>query len=190
MKIKGILLIGTKDFIVNRYGEEKWQELLNNLPERSRLPLKRMILPGGLYDISVYTDLNLLADKLLGKGDGSILEEIGATTAEDSLNLYESVFKNKLTSPEDALKNMVPLLAKMLFEEMESDTIKVENSYGEYVLRGKILEDKDFAFLLARRTIGWIKEVFKKIGVITEKVDYEIGEDGKGKFLRLRIWWK
>ena len=70
MRIKGILLIGTKEFIVRNYGEKKWEEFLKTLPDHIAEPLSKIILPGGLYDLELYTTLNLETDRYFGTGDG------------------------------------------------------------------------------------------------------------------------
>ncbi len=189
MKIKGILLIGTKEFIVRNYGEREWEKFLDTLPDNVSAPLRKIILPGGLYDLQLYTVLNKEADRYFGSGDGKLLETIGRTTADESMELYASVFKRKLASPEEAIDGLVPLLANMLFENLETESINIRKGGATYTLRGRILEDEDFAEILGKRSIGWIEEILSKIGTIAVAT-YTYGRDEKGPFLTLEIKWE
>ncbi len=189
VKIKGILLIGTKEFITKSFGEKKWEEFLKTLPDHIVEPLKKIILPGGLYDLEIYTALNIEADKYFGTGDGKLLETIGKTTAEESMELYSSVFKRRLKTPRDMLEGLVPLLAKMLFEEIEAEDIEVATNEARYTLRGKFLNDPAFVEVLGKRSIGWIEEIFSKMGK-KASANFLSGRDEKGPFITFEIRWE
>ena len=105
------------------------------------------------------------------------------------MELYHSVFKRKLKTPADAIEGLVPLLAKMLFEDLEPEKIEVKSNSAKYILRGKMLEDNIFADILGKRSIGWIEEVLSRIGK-TAIATYTYGKDEKGPFLTFDIKWE
>jgi hypothetical protein len=189
LKVKGILITSTKEYIRKKYGEESWEKILDVLPQDKVKALNRVLLPGGLYDQDIYISLNKAIVDVIGKGDESFLETVGAETAEESIKLYDIVFKRKLKTPEETLEGLVPLLADTLFEGLTPD-VKIGKGYGEYTLTGEPLKDGDFTKILLLRSIGWIRKVFEKIGTPITKLEHETGETEKAPYIKFKIWWE
>ena len=190
MEVKGILITGTMDYLKKRFGEDSWNKFVKFLPEHIQKTLNGVLLPGGKYDSKIYIELNLEADKFFGKGDGKLLEDIGASTAEQSIELYHSIVNKKLKSPADAIQDLVPLLAKMLFENLESDDFFVDTGYGRYQIKGTALNDSKFTEVLAKRSVGWIREVLSKTGVSIIKSNYQFHKDPVEPSLSFEFWWE
>ncbi len=190
MEVKGILITSTRDYLKKKFGVAMWNEFVETLPKGIREKADKLLLPGGMYDSEIYVKLSLEADKFFGEGDGKLLEEIGAATADQSIELYHSIFKRKLKTPQEAITGLVPLLAKMLFEEMESEEIKVEDGYVMFKLKGPSLHDPDFAEVLARRSIGWMKEILSLVGVILKNSNFDYNDDSLNPYLKFEFWWE
>ncbi|GEM_PF-6842653 len=188
MKIKGVLLTGTVDYIKNRFGNDGWEKVLENLPEKISAQLKKIILPGGYYDAEIYIQLHKVLRDLFDT-DGKLWQDIGKSTAEASMELYSSVFKKKLTTPVDAVKGLVPLLADMLFGGIKPEIYQPGDNTIVYILRGTPIGENDFTKILAERSVGWINEVFYLVNTPVRNVEYEIGKDEKGNYLKFTIEW-
>jgi hypothetical protein len=85
-KTKAIHLKHLTQFVHERGGEVAWQKIMDALAERDREVLGTYILPGAWIDYGFWWRLLTAADRVLGRGDGKIIREIGAYDAHQSLN--------------------------------------------------------------------------------------------------------
>jgi hypothetical protein len=83
--LKGIGFINSRHFVESKFGSNKWQEVLGSL-SRDDADIVRGASAVGWYDAYVFGRLLRAIDTICGKGDLSLMKEIGAYEAEQDFN--------------------------------------------------------------------------------------------------------
>ena len=98
-QIKGMAIAGTFELIKSRYGQEVFQQVLNELSEEDRQILGRTILPSIWYSLKAFNNFLKAEVKIIYKGDSSKLQKGSEEIVNNQLKgIYK--FFVKLGSPE------------------------------------------------------------------------------------------
>lgn len=96
-KTKGVGFSNVKAFASEHYGEQGWDAVLASLSDADREEMLAVV-PVGWYSLSLYARLIRAVDQVHGKGDLSLLEQIGRYEAQHDLTYVQRIFL-KLANP-------------------------------------------------------------------------------------------
>jgi hypothetical protein len=96
MNTRGICFLNVRQFVVTKYDLGKWEQVLALLTDADR-GLVRKAAGVGWYDIRAFGRLLRAVDQACGRGDYSMLKEIGAYEAEADFGRTLRVFLHVLS---------------------------------------------------------------------------------------------
>ena len=97
MRVKGNIIKAREAFVIERYGEQAWKDVLASLPPEDQKVFGGMILNIGWFDLAAAMRLDEAIVRVLGRGDARLFEEMGRASARENLG---GVHQN-LLSPGD-----------------------------------------------------------------------------------------
>lgn len=115
MRVKGTILLARRAFVVQRFGEEGWERVLQALPAEEGESLKHRLSPVGWYPFSLSQALDAAVVKVLGKGSSTVFEQMGASSARDNL---ATVHKDLLVVGDpQAFMKRAPIVYKFYYDK-------------------------------------------------------------------------
>jgi hypothetical protein len=148
---KGICFVNIRHFVKDKFGDEMWERVLAALNEADR---DIAITVGALawYDVTVFGRLLRTVDKVCGKGDLSLIKEIGRYEAEHDFNRTVRLFL-RAVDPVSLIK-----MGQRLWSHFQSSgEIDIEEVPGgiNAVVNGWVTDEAQCVELLAyvQRTI-------------------------------------
>ena len=184
MKIKGLILLARKDFVLDQFGKKAWDKVLDALPPQDQEILTGMILTATWYPFEMGERLDNAVVKILGKGKKAIFEEIGAKSAKRSLNTIHKAF----LEPRDP---HVFMSKSNVIYNFYYDT-----GYREYEKTGPCsgvmttYEAETFSVPDCLTVIGWYKEALKMCGAKNIKVVEKECRAKGGSCCRYEFKWE
>jgi hypothetical protein len=133
---RGVNFLYTKQFIVNKYGIEQWEQLLQSLPEEARKIWSGAILPVQEHHFALYKELIFALSDKSTMDKGSELSSIYEYIADNSLNKLYKVFFS-FAKPQFVIKNY-PKLWQRFFNTGQVEVPVSEN--GHAILKFKLPE--------------------------------------------------
>ncbi len=85
MRVKGAVLLARRVFVLEEHGEEAWQAVLAELPEKDRELLGGFVLTASWYPFELNERLDAAVVQQVGGGDPAIFKQIGAWSAKKNL---------------------------------------------------------------------------------------------------------
>lgn len=82
---KGIAVLARVKWVQVHHGAEGSRRFLEALSPATRDALERHVLPHGWAPMEHFIELNVVADRLFGKGDLALCRELGAWAAQENL---------------------------------------------------------------------------------------------------------
>ncbi|MFQ5766414.1 MAG: hypothetical protein ACE5ID_00290 [Acidobacteriota bacterium] len=83
--VKGSNLLSRMQFVIDRFGPEAWEKVLNALPNGEGARLSPRILPSSWYPFTLYNHLDMAICQVLAGGKLGICQEMGADSARRAL---------------------------------------------------------------------------------------------------------
>lgn len=158
MKIKGLILQARKDFVVDHFGEDAWEQVLGGLPASDQEILKDILLTAKWYSFEIGSRLDEAIFKELGRGNERVFEDIGAKSAQRSLT---KIHKSFLTPGDpQAFMRKANVIYKFFYN----------TGFREYERTGPnsgvitTYESETFSAPDCLTVIGWYKEALKLCG--------------------------
>ncbi len=96
-KTKGVGFTNVRAFTIERFGDAGWASLLEKIPAEDRSEIQS-IIPMGWYSLSLYARLIRVLDKVHGRGDLSMMKDLGRFEAENDLKTIHRIFL-RFTNP-------------------------------------------------------------------------------------------
>jgi predicted hydrocarbon binding protein len=90
-QMKGIGFANVHAYVQNKHSEAKWAQVLATLPKEDGRIVGSAVAVGW-YDVGLFGRLLRAVDKVCGRGDLQLMEEIGRFEAEQDLNRVLRVF--------------------------------------------------------------------------------------------------
>lgn len=185
MKVKGVSIISTKEFVIGKFGQEGYTKWLNALPQASAklmedTPLASVWYP---FDIGMLEPTKVLCDVFYeGRFQGA--EEIGAYSAEKSLRGIYKVFV-RVASPDTLLKR-----AAQLFQSYYSPSnIEIENvAKNHYIIRFSEFDPP--SPFIEYRVIGWIIKALEICGAKNIRMSVKKHAKVRTEFSELIVKWE
>ncbi len=172
---KGPNFIYTKQFIIQQYGENQWQMLINNLSPAHRAVWLESHNLNKIYPFPAFKELVALFSEMTQESSQERTAEIYAYIADRSLNSVYKMFFN-MTSPAFVLKNY-PKLWKKFFN---TGTVSVPIIQQYYAMINFDLPDI-FEDWLPPACLGYSKKAVELAGGrnLSQKLNSKIKkEDG------------
>lgn len=82
---KGLILSTRLRYVQEKHGEAGARQLVEQLAPQTQALLERHVLPHEWVPFSAFIDVNVVADRLFGKGDLALCREMGAWSATANL---------------------------------------------------------------------------------------------------------
>lgn len=161
MKVKGILLKGFKEFVIENYGEEGLNKLQEVLSENSKKLLKAPLMDAANYDGTLFLEINRKICEVFGEGKPEFARKLGAFSARKSVRGPFKFILKLATIPwalrrgENIYKMYYPNMGKLKI-------IKIDEEKNERIISIEDVPFKDPYF--EERIAGWIEEMGKILG--------------------------
>ncbi len=158
MQIKGFILHSRKEFVIENFGIDRWNEVVDALPAEDQTIYEGFILTSEWYDFEIGKRLDEAIVKMLGEGSSEKFEDIGRKSAQRHLMGIHSSFIEP-ENPQAFLEK-----AEMIYEYY------YDTGYREYEQTGEtsgILTTYDaetYSTPDCLTVIGWYKEALKMCG--------------------------
>ncbi|MBN1946029.1 MAG: hypothetical protein JW797_10155 [Bradymonadales bacterium] len=89
--IAATAIIHTRDFVIKRFGRDRWAEVLERLGQPTRELLERQLRPRSWVDYDRVVDLLRAVKHLLGEQTSHILVELGKHNGEANLRITQRI---------------------------------------------------------------------------------------------------
>ena len=184
MKIKGFILHSRKEFVIENFGVEAWEKVVQQLPEEDQQVYKGFILTSNWYDFEIGKRLDEAIVQILGKGSAKEFEDIGKKSAQRHLTGIHASFIEE-GNPQAFLKK-----ADTIYEYY------YDTGYREYEQSGPnsgILTTYDaetFSIPDCLTVIGWYKEALKMCGAKKVTITESACRAGGDDFCQYIVEWE
>ncbi len=165
-RTKAVHLKNFKKYIAEHGGDPIWQKVIAGLSEDDRNTVTKPIFTGEWLDYHLWFRLLCVADKVLGRGDGRVIEEIGAFDARENLRGIYSVFISFMKPEFIAARSS--LVWKRYYDCGDMKVLKM-------IPQGAELELVDFPDVPKgheHELIGWMGEALRETGVKQVQVSH------------------
>ncbi len=170
VQIKGSALLGRLAYLKAKATAAQAEEVQKRLTPELQRNIERGVLANIWYPFPYYLELNRVLDQVLGRGDGSLIPEIGLFSATAELKgVYRIFFK--LGSPEFIIQR-APLVWKayhssgqVTVEMLEKGEVKK----GRMSVTGFETPAREHCLSL----LGWIRGMLEMAGATDVKVHEE-----------------
>ena len=184
MEIKGLILQARKDFVIDNFGEQAWDRILDALPPEDRPKLEDVVLTAKWYPFELGERLDKAIVDSLGGGNEKVFEEIGAKSAQRSLT---KVHKSFLTPGDpQAFLEKADVIYKFYYDTGRREYERTGPSSGVLTT----YDAKTFSAPDCLTVVGWYKEALKLCGARSVEVVEEECRARGGSFCRYRITWR
>ena len=184
LKIKGFILHSRKEFVIEHFGDNAWNSVLEALPEKHREILSETILTASWYDFEIGKQLDMTIVDILGDGAKQVFEDIGAKSAQRNLTGIHASFIEG-NDPQAFLKK-AGMIYKFYYDvghrvyEETSPTSGIITTY----------DAETYSVPDCLTVIGWYKEALKMCGAKNITMEEETCRALGGDFCRYKVNWE
>ena len=184
MKIKGVVVHSRKEFVEESFGKGAWEKVLAALPPEDQALLRGAIFAATWYPFEIGDRLDRAIVAVLGHGDESVFEEIGAKSARRSLSREHQYFLAP-GNPQAFMKK-----ANAIYR------FYYDTGYREYAETGPdsgvmtTYEAETYSHPDCLTVIGWYKEALKMCGAQDIEIVEEECRATGGSCCRYRVRWR
>ncbi len=101
-KQKGVSFVNVRTFVVSKYGDKAWQQVMDHLSAPDREVIHASVAVGW-YEVGLFARLLRSVDSVCGNGDLGLMREVGAWEVSQDFNRVMKIFLRVL-SPAQAFK--------------------------------------------------------------------------------------
>jgi uncharacterized protein (TIGR02265 family) len=158
MKIKGLMLQSRRDYVQDNFGPGAWDRVLKALLESDREQLQGAIFAAQWYPFEIGERVDRAIVKVLGDGESTVFEELGARSAERSLSREYRSF----ITPGDpqSLMRMAPMIHRRFYDSGRCEYEETGPNSGVMT----IYESATYSVPDCLTAIGFIKQGLKMCG--------------------------
>ena len=182
--IRGAILQARKTFVVEHFGKEAWQRVMEALPEEDQKFFNGIVVSAGWYPFEIGKRLDQAIVDVLGHGDPKVFEEIGAKSARKNLSGIHKPFLRP-GNPQGFLSQ-----ANTIYK------FYYDTGYRKYEATGltsgvmTTYEAETFSVPDCLTVIGWYKEALKMCGAKNVEIIEESCRAKGDPYCRYRISWE
>lgn len=183
MKIKGVVLLSRRQFVRENFGEAGWESVLEALPAEVRDELEP-IFATKWYAFEIGERLDQAIVDVLGGGETSVFEELGAKSAQRSLEREHRTF----LTPGDpqAFMRKANLIYRFYYDTGRREYEQSGPNSGVMTT----YEAETFSAADCLTVIGWYKEALRRCGAEDVEVVEEECRAKGGSCCRYRFRWE
>jgi len=173
MKVKGITFITRKQGIINKFGENRWEEFIKNFSKEDSYFADNLILASTWIPAEHFLKFNDAVNNEFYGGDNSILWELGKDAADFALKEdgpYEVFVKNK------DIKTFTDNYVSMIWNSHFSDgymSAKFDGIKVDIIVSGLPLVHDYFEFLV----MGYSKRAYEVVSGKNVKLNKIFDQD-------------
>ncbi|MCD6579282.1 hypothetical protein J7L48_07380 [bacterium] len=166
MEVKGTAIKNTKEWVKKNYGENKWQEIVEALPQNLQAEMPDgYVFSGQWYPFKLFETINKIVIDKIGNGDEKIIFKAAQEGARMNLNGVYKIFM-KMAKPAYVAKKAALLYNQFYnFGKMEVISLKE----GEYTFNLNFVDNIPILF---DRIAGYMEGVLTETNVKNPKVTF------------------
>ena len=184
MKIKGFILHSRKDFVIEHFGDEAWNRVLEASPENHREILGDTLLTANWYDFEIGKQLDLTIVDVLGEGAKQVFEDIGAQSAKRNLTGIHASFLEG-SDPQTFLKK-AGMIYKFYYNVGHRDYEETSSTSGVLTT----YDADTYSVPDCLTVIGWYKEALKMCGAKNVEIEEETCRALGGDCCKYKVSWE
>ncbi len=166
MEVKGTLLKNTEEWVVEKYGMEKWRELVAAMKDDIKNDIADgTIFSGNWYPIDGFIEVNEKIVQMFGGGNFKILYDMTKEGAKKNMKSIYRIFI-KVATPEYVVKKAAAIYSQLYnFGEMKV----VKQNKGDFIL--EIQNINNFPILFERMS-GYIMGIVEMTSARNPRIAY------------------
>lgn len=182
-RVKGAVILARKAFAEEEFGSAAWGSVLEAMSEEDRRLLGHAILTANWYPFELNERLDAAIVKVLGRGDSSIFERIGARSARQNLTGAHKAFLTP-GSPERFLAN-TDRIYEFYYDTGHREFQTTGPNEGVMTTHGA----ETFSSTDCLTVIGWYKEALRMCGASSVAMVEETCRAKGDAVCRYRVRW-
>ncbi len=165
--VKGLIINGVKDFMLEKYGEQGFKNFLKKTPQED-LPVwtEKRVIATSKIPASVYKNMFDSFECLWGSGDGKKFQAAAAYVAFQDLGSVMKFFM-KVGSPSFVAQRF-PSVWKQYFSAGEVKIIQLKTNFAEMLLEGA----SEYGRAGCLGTLGWTRAALEYAGAKNLHIDH------------------
>lgn len=183
MRVKGNVLKARREFVVDTFGQEDWERVLESLSEFDRALLKGLITNTGWYPFETAERLDAAIVDVLGEGKWALYEHLGRMSARSNLT---GVHRTMLVEgdPLTFLKK-----AAMIYTFYYDTGHRTFRSTGQGAGVITTYDAETYSATDCATVVGWYKEALEMCGATGVTIAEEECRAHGGLVCRYRVHW-
>lgn len=183
MQAKGAAIAARRAFVVEEFGEEAWQRVLERLPTEDARVLRGVVLSSSWYPFELNKRLDEAIAETVGNGDLAIFERIGARSAVANLEGPHAAFLAKgdpgrFLEATEAIYRFYYDTGRRTYESTGPGNGVITTFDAETYSRADCLT-----------VIGWYKQALKMCGARKVDITEEVCRAEGGEHCRYVVRW-
>ena len=184
MKIKGAVLMARKAFVEKHFGADAWNRVLRSLSAEDQKFHGGLLLAAGWYPFEYGDRLDRAIVNVLGKGDYSVFEAIGAQSAKENLTKLHHNF----LAPGDpqAFLSKTSVIYSFYYNSGRREYQPTGPDSGVITT----YDADTFSEADCYTIIGWHKEALAMCGAHDVSIRHDICRAKAGPYCRYNLTWR
>ena len=184
MKIKGFILMSRKEFVIEHFGQEGWNQVLSVLPESDQAIFKETLLTSHWYEFETGKRLDDAIVRVHGSGAKQVFEDIGAQSARRNLGGIHSAFIEE-KDPQAFMKK-TSMIYKFYYDTGRREYEEKAPGHGIMTT----YDAETFSGPDCLTVIGWYKEALKMCGARNVSMKEETCRARGGEHCKYVVKWE
>ena len=183
VQAKGTAIAARRGFVVEEFGDEAWERVLERLPPEDAKTLRGVVLSSSWYPFELNKRLDEAIADTFGEGDLAIFERIGARSAQANLQGPHAAF----LTPGDPGRFLEATAAIYKFYYDTGHRTYESTGPGRGVIT--TYEAETFSRTDCLTVIGWYKEALRMCGASNVEITEEVCRAEGGEHCRYLVEW-
>ena len=183
MEIKGSILESRLQFVKDRFGEQAVEDVISALPPSDQATLRKPLNGAGWYHFQTGQKLDDAIVQVIGKGDASLFEEIGAASAQLSLSGTQKFYLD-LGNPQGFMLR-APLIYHVYYDKGWRDYKPTGPTTGMMTT----YDADTYSAADCMTVMGWYKQALRMCGAKDVDIVEETCRARGGDYCRYLVRW-
>jgi hypothetical protein len=184
MEIKGSILESRLQFVKDRFGEQAVEDVISALPPSDQATLRKPINGAGWYHFQTGRKLDDAIVRVIGKGDASLFEEMGAASAQLSLSGTQKFYLD-LGNPQGFMLR-APLIYHVYYDKGWRDYKPTGPTTGMMTT----YDAETYSAADCMTVMGWYKQALRMCGAKDVDISEETCRARGGDYCRYLVSWR
>jgi hypothetical protein len=184
MEIKGSILESRLQFVKDRFGEQAVEAVISALPPSDQATLRKPLNGAGWYHFQTGQKLDDAIVRVIGKGDASLFEEMGAASAQLSLGGTQKFYLD-LGNPQGFMLR-APLIYHVYYDKGWRDYKPTGPTTGMMTT----YDAETYSAADCMTVMGWYKQALRMCGAKDVDISEETCRARGGDYCRYLVSWR